>query len=219
LGERSGQDARPDPKVPQVIGAAVVGGTISAVTGGKFANGAVGAAFAAALMADWDNNPVPKDSRVAFVGGHSDDSPLGAKVVRNAYLQHIDDYGEGTAAYFEWTEHDKLAAWIDQAKGDVTVIAHSYGADMAAQVVANGHSVNRLVTVDPVGWLRPDMAQVAANARVWNNYDAGNSLNNWPNIVATIGGAWNNAPAGHATSHRTYSNENHVSICYKFCRY
>jgi hypothetical protein len=202
-----------------VIGAAIVGGTVSAITGGKFANGAVGAAFAAALRADWDNNPVPKGSRVAFVGGHSDYSPWGAKVVRAAYLQHIEDHGEGTAAYFEWTEYDKLTAWIDQAKGQVTVIAHSYGADMAAQVVANGHSVHRLVTVDLVGWLRPDMAKIAANAQVWVNYDAGNSLNSWSNIVARLGGAWDAAPNGYATSPKVYNNENHVSICYRFCKY
>lgn len=39
--------------VGRVIGSAVVGGTVSKLTGGKFANGAITAAFAAALRADW----------------------------------------------------------------------------------------------------------------------------------------------------------------------
>ena len=39
--------------VNRIIGSAIVGGTISKLTGGKFANGAATAAFAAALRADW----------------------------------------------------------------------------------------------------------------------------------------------------------------------
>ncbi|TMP26898.1 hypothetical protein CWC00_23765 [Pseudoalteromonas rubra] len=37
----------------RIIGSAIVGGTVSAITGGKFANGAFSAAFATALRADW----------------------------------------------------------------------------------------------------------------------------------------------------------------------
>ncbi|TMP26902.1 hypothetical protein, partial [Pseudoalteromonas rubra] len=39
--------------VNRIIGSAIVGGTVSAITGGKFANGAFSAAFATALRADW----------------------------------------------------------------------------------------------------------------------------------------------------------------------
>ncbi|GAA0856626.1 RHS repeat-associated core domain-containing protein [Aliiglaciecola litoralis] len=203
----------------QVIGSAVVGGTISKLTGGKFANGALSAAFATALRADWNKNPTPKGSQVAFVGGAADDNPAGSRVVKDAYEAHITKYGKNSAAYFEWTEHEKFALWVDQTNGNGTVIAHSYGADMAAQVVANGHAVNRLITVDPVGWVRPDMSQVAANSNVWQNYDAGDSLNNWNNIVATAGGAWNSLPQGHATTHQRYGNLDHVQICQVFCKY
>lgn len=197
----------------------VVGGTISKLTGSKFANGALSAAFVTALRADWDNNPVPKGSKVAFVGGAADDNPAGSRVVRDAYDAHIDKYGKDSAAYFEWTEHEKLALWIDQANGNATVIAHSYGADIAAQVVANGHTVDRLVTVDPVGWSRPNLSNVAANSNVWQNYDAGDTLNNWNNIVATAGGAWNSLPQGYATSHQRYGRLDHVQICQVFCKY
>ena len=218
IGAVAGGRFGPNPYA-QVIGAAIVGGTVSAITGGKFANGAVGAAFAAALRADWDSNPVPQNSKVAFVGGAADDNPAGSRVVRDAYDAHIAKYGKDSAAYFEWTEYNKLALWVDQAGGNATIIAHSYGADMAAQVVANGHLVDRLVTVDPVGWIRPDMAQVAANTNIWQNYDAGDSLNNWNNIVATVGGAWNTAPQGYATTNQKYSQLDHVQICYYFCKY
>ena len=160
----------------QVVGSAVIGGTISKLTGGKFVNGALSAAFATAIRADWKFDPVPKKSTIAFVGGAADDNPLGAGVVRAAYNGHLAAYGPDSAAYFECTQHEELALWIDQTNGSGTVIAHSYGADMAAQVVADGHSVSRLVTVDPVGWSRPDFSRVAANSGVWQNYDAGDFL-------------------------------------------
>ena len=203
----------------QVIGSAVVGGTVSKLTGGKFANGAMSAAFATALRADWKSDPVPKNSTVAFVGGAADDNPLGAGVVRKAYDEHLDAYGLDSAVYFEWTQHEELALWIDQTNGNGTVIAHSYGADMAAQVVADGHSVARLVTVDPVGWSRPNFSRVASNAGVWQNYDAGDTLRNFNNVVATVGGAWNSAPRNYATSHQRFGQEGHVSICSKYCKY
>jgi pimeloyl-ACP methyl ester carboxylesterase len=201
------------------MGGAIVGGTISALTGGKFVNGAASAAFAAALRASWNETPVPENSQVAFVGGAADDNPLGSGVVKKAYKTHIDKFGKDSAAYFEWTQHEALAAWIDRTDGNATVIAHSYGADMAAQVVANGHAVNRLVTVDPVGWIRPDMSLISANSGIWQNYDAGDSLNNWNNIVATIGGAWNSAPQKYATEHKRYEHLDHVQICQIFCKY
>ncbi|MCV2883191.1 FG-GAP-like repeat-containing protein [Aestuariibacter sp. AA17] len=203
----------------QVIGSAVVGGTISKLTGGKFANGAISAAFAAAMRADWKSDPIPENSTVAFVGGATDDTNPLNKVVRNAYDEHISKYGSDSAVYFEHTQHEELALWIDQTNGGGTVIAHSYGADMAAQVIADGHSVGRLVTVDPVGWSRPDFSKVAANSGVWQNYDAGDSLRNFNNVVATVGGAWNSAPANYATSHQRYERLGHVRICQVFCKY
>jgi hypothetical protein len=203
----------------QVVGSAVVGGTVSKLTGGKFANGALSAAFATALRADWKADRVPKNSNVAFVGGAADDNPAGAGVVRDAYNDHIATYGADSAAYFEWTQHEELALWIDQTSGNGTVIAHSYGADMAAQVVAAGHSVARLVTVDPVGWVRPNMSSIAKNAALWQNYDAGDSLGNFNNVVSTVGGAWNSAPNGYATQHSRHEKLGHVQICQVFCKY
>lgn len=203
----------------QVIGSAVVGGTISKLTGGKFSNGAISAAFAAAMRADWKSDPIPENSNVAFVGGATDDTNPFNKVVRSAYDEHIDKYGKDSAVYFENTQHKELALWIDQRNGNGTVIAHSYGADMAAQVIADGHSVARLVTVDPVGWSKPNFSKVAANSGVWQNYDAGDSLKSFNNVVATVGGAWNSAPANYATSHQRYKQLDHVQICQVFCKY
>jgi RHS repeat-associated protein len=217
LGSAAGGQYSSD-ATTQVLASAVVGGTISKLTGGKFANGAMSAAFAAAMRADWKKDPIPANSKVAFVGGAADDT-VGAGVVRDAYNSHISKYGDDSAAYFEWTQEKELALWIDQTNGNATVIAHSYGADMAANVVANGHSVDRLVTVDPVGWLRPSMSAVSRNSNVWQNYDAGDSLKNWNNVVATMGGAWNTLPKGHATSYQRYGNLDHVQICQVFCKY
>lgn len=97
------------------------------------------------------------------------------------------------------------------------VIGHSYGTDTATHIVANGHSVDRLVTVDPVGWTRPDFAAVASNSGSWINYSAVGGGNAFANFTATVGDAWNNAPAPHATIHRNI-NRDHATICAYYCR-
>ncbi|MEJ6477009.1 hypothetical protein [Pseudoalteromonas piscicida] len=46
---------------------------------------------------------------VAFVGGAAGNNPAGSRVVKDAYEAHVSKYGKDSAAYFEWTEHEKLA--------------------------------------------------------------------------------------------------------------
>lgn len=116
-------------------------------------------------------------------------------------------------AYFEWTQGKKLAAWIDLNRArSVTVIGHSYGGATAIKVVAKGHFLAHLITVDPVGWFRPGFGAVVSHVDSWTNYNAVGTGINWPNFVAAMGGAYNDAP-------KNYSNHydiqlNHVDICY-----
>jgi hypothetical protein len=79
------------------------------------------------------------------------------------------------------------------------VYGHSYGGDTAASVVAAGHPVDTLITVDPVSWFRPSYAAVAANAGTWVDYNATGGGGSLPNFIAGIGGAWNNAPSGYTS--------------------
>jgi len=138
-------------------------------------------------------------------------------IVINVNFKGTDPYTHvrngGSGAYFQWYESDALAQWIDANGGNVNVIGHSYGGDMAAEVVAAGHAVNALRTVDPVGWARSNYAYVAANSDSWVNYVAAGGGVNWPNFVAGIGGAWNSVP--HADNFLV--NADHVGVCYPYC--
>jgi hypothetical protein len=125
--------------------------------------------------------------------------------------------------FFKHSQGKMLKAWIDKqtAAGLKTrVISHSWGADTALGIVAKGHKVDKLITVDPVGWFRPNLANVRKNAGVWLNYDAdspGRSFDGG-NFWAWIGRSYNNAPEGYAHKHYDIPTLNHVQICQAFCR-
>jgi hypothetical protein len=207
------QKMMPNDVIGRTIAAAVTGGIASKLGGGKFANGAVTGAFVRLLgeMAASQRKPTYQSGKggVAFVGGFFD------KTIHGPVLQAYEAY-TGDKAYFQWYESEALGQWIDANGGNVSVIGHSYGADMAAEVVAAGHAVNSLRTVDPVGWIRPDYASVAANSGSWVNYNATGAGATWPNFVATVGGAWNGAPSGHAT-HINAQGYDHAGVCFRYC--
>jgi hypothetical protein len=198
----------------QTMVAAIVGGTAAEIGGGKFSNGAITAAFSY-LFTEMSRAPRKLsptyhqgNGGVAFVGGYFDFIMPGP--VLDAYMLY-----PGNKAYFQWYESGALAQWIDANGRNVTVIAHSYGADMAAEVVAAGHYVNELRTVDPVGWTRPNFADVKANSGVWYNYNAVGGGLNFSNAVSVIGGAWGSTPSKYAI-HKDVPYD-HSGACYKYC--
>jgi len=102
-----------------------------------------------------------------------------------------------------FVEEASLAAWgtqVDASGGQITLIAHSYGADTAASVVANGLKVQTLVTLDPVSYDQPNFQRVAANSGQWLNYVAAGGGLTLPNVIAGVGSAWNDATLGYATN-------------------
>lgn len=205
--------------VGNVAKQAVIGGTASVLGGGKFANGAVTGAFAyvagqiaggfGATTNYSPGDPPPLDNGPrAYVGGFFDRTLEGP-----AFAAYDRAVRAGiTAEYFTWDEGSKLASWIDANNGNVTVIGHSYGGDTAASVVAQGRAVKMLVTVDPVSWFRPDFAAVQANAGIWTNWNATGGQGTLPNIIAGLGGAWNNAPSPYTTWHGSGGIQNHATI-------
>jgi len=203
-------------KAYNMLAAAAVGGTISRLSGGNFGHGAGAALFGRMLgkMAHRPSqrNPTYQEGKggVAFVGGFFD------KTINGPVLQAYEAY-TGDKAYFQWYESEALAQWIDVNGGNVSVISHSYGADMAAEVVAAGHFVNALRTVDPVGWTRPSFTNVAANAGSWVNYNAIGGGATWPNFVAGIGGAWNNATSSFLGSAHRDVPYDHAGVCFRYC--
>lgn len=114
--------------------------------------------------------------------------------------------------YFQWFEQRALSRFLQEQAGQpVLVIAHSYGASMATQVIANGYRVDELVTIDPVSWRRPNGALVHKNCRHWRNYLAGDNKPNFANLVARCGGWWQEWPKLHAHQHLVL-NADHALI-------
>jgi hypothetical protein len=182
-----------------------------------FANGAVTGAFSYAFASGLGSrNSGPTLSQgtggTAFVGGFFDYWTHGP--VYDQYLEYIRLNPGAGAAYFTWDQGGALASWIDANGGAVSVIGHSYGGDTAASVVAAGHGVNSLTTVDPVGWTRPSYSAVAANSGSWTNFNAVGGGWSTPNIIAGIGGAWNSGPSGYATIFRNI-NQDHAGVMYQ----
>lgn len=191
--------------------ASAAGGVSAELSGGKFADGAITAGFSYLFVSATSSRHGPSydegEGGTAFVGGFFD------KTINGPVLSAYENFNGSNKAYFQWYQREPLGKWIDANAGNVDIIGHSWGGDLAAEVVAAGHAVNALTTVDPVGWTRPDFAAVTANTGSWVNYNAIGGGAAIPNIVARIGGAWNNAPPStinvphdHATACAIYCN-------------
>ncbi len=160
-----------------------------------------------------------KVTKVAYVGGFFDSWFNGpAKIAyQRAQKNGVD------AIYFTWDQGEELASWLDTNKAsDKIVIGHSYGGDTAATVVSQGHTVQQLVTVDPVGWSRPNFSSVSKYSNQWINVNSvgnqsGGVRGSIANIIAGVGGAWNYRPGGYANSHIN-SKYDHATICDYYCQ-
>jgi len=197
----------------KVVAGAVIGGIGSRISGGKFENGAITGAFTYLFSSGFGSgSKEPTLSKgtggKAFVGGFFDYTIKGP--VFQSYQRYIETHEN--AAYFTWDQSEALAAWIDTNGGAVSVVGHSWGGDMAAKVVASGHNVSSLTTVDPVSWARPDYSAVAANSDIWINLNATGGGANFANIIAGIGNAWNNAPTPYATFSRNINSRDHATV-------
>ena len=143
----------------------------------------------------------PASRPVAWVGGALDPT--------TRLLKRFVQPGQ---RYFRWTERRALARWLDEHQHQsALLIAHSYGASTAVAVIAQGHPVAELVTLDPVGWRKPDGFAVRQHCRVWHNYLAADQRLNVANVVAAVGGHWRHWPAGFAHHHQTIPSD-HAAI-------
>lgn len=101
------------------------------------------------------------------------------------------------------TEGQRLLAIVRAApsRARVVVVAHSWGADTAAQAVAQlgaeGRRVATLVTVDPVGRFTSDdfFRRVRNGTEQWTNIRAtGGRSTEGSNLVAALGGPYGTRP-------------------------
>lgn len=84
-------------------------------------------------------------------------------------------------------------------------------------MVADGMSIDKLVTVDPIGRSVPDMVDVMGNTRNWVNYLSVGNTGSFANIVAVAGGRWGEKPFGFADKF-IRSTKDHAQICVSFCK-
>ena len=104
--------------------------------------------------------------------------------------------------YVHWYQHRRLRQLMHRyPAAQLVLIGHSYGATTAAQLVAQGHQVALLITIDPVGRRPIAMAQVAKYCQHWLNFRAADTRNNFANWVARLGGWWQQKPQAHAHQH------------------
>jgi len=153
-----------------------------------------------------------KKRKVAYIGGFWD---YKNKFVKSFY----EAYGKESDVYFEHYQKKALASWIDENSSEclLTVIGHSYGANSAARVVAKGHRVDRLITIDPVGRFKPNLKNVAKFSGAWTNYIAtGGGIFNRNNLVARAGSRYGHKPKIYADQHISVDKD-HVAIFYQCC--
>ena len=202
----------------KTIASAIVGGTASVMGGGKFENGAVTGAFAtlvASLMTPSSNKTVVRGSEdgplaTAYVGGAGDSRDSG--IIGRLFGRR----GGVNDAYFEHNQDAQLKQWISlnaEAGNKIRLIGHSWGGDTVLDVIASGYYVNEVVTIDPVGWIRSSFKDVVKYSGDWINYNSvGTGIGyRGNNIIATLGRAYNQAPARYADIHVDVKRE-HMAI-------
>lgn len=119
------------------------------------------------------------------------------------YTQLLKQFVGPHQYYFQWFEYAALVRWLRQHQHEsVLLIGHSYGASTAAAVVAAGHPVQQLITIDPVSWRKPDGWAVRQYTGLWQNYLAADARLNFANLVARCGGQWQHWPADFAHQHK-----------------
>ncbi|PZP42246.1 MAG: hypothetical protein DI601_18820 [Azospirillum brasilense] len=164
------------------------------------------------------NGNQPEKRVVIFVGGAGDKWLSGL----------VEKYGADFATrnpgvrekYYAHDQADDIQRYIENLPPGtkVSVVGHSWGGNTAIQVVGRlaqeNKSVDTLVTIDPVGSGRDAafLAWARKGAGHWMNVNAaGGGPLDFSNMVAGIGGAYNERPRGYADVHLN-ANASHGSF-------
>lgn len=104
--------------------------------------------------------------------------------------------------YVQWYEKQRLMRLLQSYSPEhIVLVGHSYGASTAAKLVAKGHSVHVLITLDPVGWQPVALHRIPQHCHYWLNVRAADTKANFANWVARAGGWWQHAPQQFAHQH------------------
>ena len=143
-----------------------------------------------------------------FIGGASDSRH---QIVQQYFDTHWKPIPNRESEYFAWTQRRAVIARIEEflntyAHGKVNVIGHSYGGDTACWVIADlvrfkSRRVDRLLTLDPVSILRPDLARVRQGVGYWVNIVADPTRPGPHDLIAICGGKWWDYPEDNPDYH------------------
>ena len=133
-----------------------------------------------------------------FVGGGGDD--WFSNIVKNYEAEYRRSNPTFHCRYFSWSDGTELMAELLRAPRDasIAVVGHSYGADTSfSAIISAPRAVNLLISIDPVGRIRPSWAAIAAQAATWLNVRAEPSAarRTLDDTIAAIGGKYPRPPA------------------------
>ena len=130
-----------------------------------------------------------------FIGGGGDDWISG--IVRDYATEYRRRNRDVNVHYYSWTEQTIFGDLLRYEAKDahITLVGHSYGGDAAFSIVTSNHHVQVLITIDPVGRLRPAWPLIRAGAKVWLNVRAEPKHWTFPDDqIAAIGGKYPRPP-------------------------
>lgn len=141
---------------------------------------------------------MPAPVHKVFIGGGGDD--WFSHIVENYEAAYRSANPAVRCSYYSWTQTDEVQWALNLAPdtADLTVVGHSYGADCAFGAVARcPRRVNTLISIDPVGRLRPAWVSIRARCVRWLNVRAEPSTGRrtTDDTIAWIGGKYPRPPA------------------------
>lgn len=150
-----------------------------------------------------------------FIGGGGDDWI--SNIVENYAANYATRNPNFVCPCFSWTERFDIRAALNSVPRDanVTVVGHSYGADSAfSALLSTAKVVDVLISIDPVGRIRPSWAEIRGTARTWLNVRAepSDKTRNVSDTIAGIGGRYPRPPASgqpSAPNHSIFVNAPH----------
>jgi RHS repeat-associated protein len=130
-----------------------------------------------------------------YIGGAGDAT---SGIVRD----FVRDLHDPNSHYYSHSDAAAIQAFINSqpASEPINLIGHSWGGNVAANIAESSpRRIDMLITVDPVGVNRPDLNAVRNNATTWIDVNAA-TASPWTlaNVVAGVGGAYNDAPKPYA---------------------